>query len=90
MLAELPASLLAVYERLRAEVLRGQARPEGLGAVVFHGFAEGLKLLCRATGSSTTAAPPASSPSCAPRDRELLHLLANMVLQTQSEVMHVY
>ena len=89
-LAELPASLLAVYERLRAEVLRGQSRPEGLGAVVFHGFAEGLKLLCRATASSTAAAPQASSPSCAPRDRELLHLLANMVLQTQSEVMHVY
>ena len=82
--------MVALYERLRAEVLRGEARPEGLGAVVFHGFAEGLKLLCRATGASAAAAPRLSSPSAAPRDRELLHLLANMVLQIQSEVCHVY
>ena len=82
--------MATVYEQLRADVLRGQAWPDGLGAVVFHGFAEVLKLLCRATGSSTAAAPRASSPSSTPRDPELLHLLANMVLQTQSEVMHVY
>ncbi|OGA60805.1 MAG: hypothetical protein A3G81_23800 [Betaproteobacteria bacterium RIFCSPLOWO2_12_FULL_65_14] len=82
--------MVAVYERVRADVLRGQGRPEGLGAFVFHGFAEGLKLLCRSTGASAAAAPRPSSPPSVARDRELLHLLANMVLQSQSEVMHVY
>lgn len=89
-LAELPMPMAAVYEQLRGDVLRGQERPDGLGALVYHGFAEGLRLLCRTTGSMAAAAPRASSPSCAHRDHELLHLLANMVLQTQSEVMHVY
>ena len=82
--------MAAVYEQLRADVLRGQERPDGLGALVYHGFAEGLRLLCRITGSRVAPAPRASSPSCVHRDRELLHLLANMVLQAQSEVMHVY
>jgi hypothetical protein len=82
--------MATVYEQLRADVLRGQARPDGLGAVVFHGFAEGLKLLCRATDSSTFRAQRASSPPSTSCDPELLHLLANMVLQTQSEMMHVY
>lgn len=82
-------SMAAVYEQLRADLLRSQARPEGLGALVFHGFAEGLRLLCSATGTSA-ALVRAPSPQPVSGDRELLHLLANMVLQIQSEVMHVY
>jgi len=86
----LPASLVATYELLRAEVLRGQARPEGLGAVIFHGIIDGLTVLC---SSSTHGGAPAQRASAAQpiaRDRDLLRLLANMVLQTQSEVKHVY
>lgn len=75
---------------MRAEVLRGEARPEGLSAVAFHGFVEGLRLLCTATPSRTAVSP--TSPAMPPvsSHRELLHLIANMVLQAQSEVMHVY
>lgn len=86
----LPPSTVALYERLRADVLRGQARPEGLGAVIYHGLIDGLMLLCSASTRGVTPAQcTAASPPVA-RDRELLHLLANMVLQSQSEVMHVY
>src|SRR6202012_4536215 len=38
----LPTSVVARYEQLRTDVLRGQARPEGLGAVVYHGLLEGM------------------------------------------------
>jgi hypothetical protein len=82
--------MVALYEQLRADVLRGQARPDGLCALMYHGLAEGLTLLCSATGTSATVPHRESSPRPMPRDRELLRLLANMVLQTQSEVMHVY
>ena len=81
--------MVATYELLRADVLRGQARPEGLGAIVYHGLVEGLKLLCSSAARSASSVQHASAPQIA-RNRELLRLLANMVLQTQSEVMHVY
>ena len=86
----LPPSAVTTYERLRIEVLSGCACPEGLGAIVYHGLIEGLRLLCWSSGgepshSARTAA--AQSIAC---DHELLRLLANMVLQVQSEVSHVY
>jgi hypothetical protein len=40
------------------------------------------------SGTSTMARTSTSIVVC--RNPELLHVLANMVLQTQSEVMHVY
>ena len=86
----MPTSLVATYELLRAEVLRGQARPEGLGAVIYHGLIDGLTLLCSSSTRGLTPAQRASTPQPIARDRELLRLLANMVLQTQSEVKHVY
>ena len=82
--------MVATYELLRAEVLRGQARPEGLGAVIFHGLLDGLMLLCSSNTRGLAPAQRASSAQPIARDRDLLRLLANMVLQTQSEVKHVY
>ncbi len=81
---------VALYEQLRAEVLRGQARPEGLGAIVYHGLIDGVKLLSSSAALDEASAPCTSPALPAVRDRALLRLLANMVLQTQSEVMHVY
>jgi hypothetical protein len=75
-------------------VLRSQARPEGLAAVVYHGLFGGLTVVCRqtATASSVSAMPdvptgPAPSPSSA--DPALVRLLANMVLFYQQELSHV-
>lgn len=82
--------MVATYELLRADVLRGQARPEGLGAVIYHGLVDGLQLLCSSPGRSKTPIERLSVAQSTPPDRELIRLLTNMVLQTQAEVMHVY
>jgi hypothetical protein len=87
----LSPAALPLYEQLRAEVLNGQARPQGLAAIVYHGMLRGLAVIL------ADVAPLAPSPrSTIPLpeeislDRELLRLIANMVLQTQSQVMHAY
>jgi hypothetical protein len=85
-----PPAALLTYEQLRARVISSQPYPEGLAAIVYHGMARGLAVML------TEAPNVASSPlqACASEglsfDRELLRLIANMVLQSQSEVMHVY
>lgn len=84
------SSAVALYERLRAAVLQGQARPEGLGAILYHGLIDGLSVLMRTVSESAPAIPRSSSSITVAGDPELLRLLANMVLQTQSELKHVY
>lgn len=79
-----------MYESLRAEVVEGQARPDGLGAVVYHGLVHGMTLLVGSMRAGTSTTPRSSTSIAVSRNPELLHVLANMVLQTQSEVMHVY
>ena len=71
-------------------MLNGQARPEGLAAVVYHGMLQGLRVIL--TEIPNTPSLPASTPTVetAPLDRELLRLIANMVLQSQSQMTHVY
>jgi hypothetical protein len=87
----LPLTAIETYETLRTEVLQGQVRPEGLGALVYHGMMAGLALIL----ASASASPAASSLRdlsirAMPHDRQFVRLLANMLLQTQSEVVHVY
>jgi hypothetical protein len=86
-----PPAALPTYERLRAEVLNGQARPEGLTAITYHGMLRGLALVL--TQLFPEVPPPDVSAPVAEEgslDREFLRLLANMLLQSQSQVMHVY
>lgn len=71
--------------------MRERARPDGLGAVVFHGMWHGLMVLLQ------TPPTPASSPVSASRsstpvahDPQLVRLLANMVLLTQSKEEYAY
>jgi hypothetical protein len=78
---------------MRTAVLRGQARPDGLGAIVFHGMWRGLAVLLGAA----SAAPPsgvwalaAVPPSATAHDRQLVRLLANMVLAAESQVHYAY
>lgn len=86
-----PSAALLTYEQLRAEVLTGQARPDGLAAMVYHGMIRGLAMiLTEPTPEARSSPPQAPPPEGVSLDRELLRLIANMVLQSQSEVMHVY
>lgn len=89
-MTSLPASLAAMYESVRAQVVDGHARPDGLGAVVYHGLVRGITLLAGSMPTGTSAAPRSPTAITVTRSPELLRVLANMVLQTQSEVMHVY
>ena len=81
---------IETYEQLRTAVLLGQARPEGLAAVVYHGLLGGMS----AIGAMTIM--PGANPvlpvvtSAAPSgDPALLRLLANMVLRYTQESSHV-
>jgi hypothetical protein len=91
----LPAALLT-YEQLRARVINSQLYPEGLAAIVYHGMARGLTVMLTEPAANVTSSPlqvsplQVSAPEGGSFNRELLRLIANMVLQSQSEVMHVY
>ena len=63
---------LPTYERLRAEVLNGQARPEGLTAVAYHGMLRGLALILTEPFPEIPS-PAVSAPvaEAVPLDREL-------------------
>lgn len=82
--------MVASYEKLRSDVLLAQARPEGIGAVIYHGLLDGMALLCSAPDHDASRVRRLATPRPAVPDHELLRLLTNMVLQTQSELMHVY
>jgi hypothetical protein len=85
-----PASLLT-YERLRARVINSQPYPEGLAAIVYHGMARGLAVMLTEPAANVRSSPlQVSAPEGSSFNQELLRLIANMVLQSQSEVMHVY
>jgi hypothetical protein len=85
-----PAALLS-YKQLRARVINSQPYPEGLAAIVYHGMARGLAVMLTAPAANVTSSPlQASAPEVSSFSREFLRLIANMVLQSQSEVMHVY
>src|SRR3972149_3382740 len=53
----LPQAAAATYETLRAEVLSGRGRPEGLAALRFHGMVQGLVLLLTAPAQPVAPTP---------------------------------
>lgn len=85
-------SACQAYETLRCQVLQGQARPDGLGAIVFHGMLRGLVVLL--SGPSLPSSSPAATSDAAPgpvtHDPQLVRLLANMLLLTQSKDEYAY
>jgi hypothetical protein len=71
--------------------VRQQARPDGLSAVVFHGMWCGLSVLLQVPPTKPLPSVSAShSPSPVAHDPQLVRLLANMVLQTQSKEEYAY
>lgn len=76
---------MQAYERVRADVLAGQARPDALGAFAFNGMWQGLRvLLSSADPTSLSPSKPPASPEA--HTSTLVRLLADMVLATQLEV----
>ena len=87
----LPCDATAAYERVRADVVAGRGRPEALGAVIFHGMWQGLRVLlstCAATSPTVIVSSPSAAAPTGTHDRQLVRLLADMVLATQLEVHH--
>jgi hypothetical protein len=85
-------SACQAYETLRGQVLQGQARPDGLGAIVFHGMWGGLMVLLSAPRppSISSAAAPDVPPAPVAHDPQLVRLLANMLLLTQCKDEYAY
>ena len=74
-------------------MLGGRARPDALGAFAFHGMWHGLRVLSSTEGDSSHSpiVPPARPVASAGMlDRQLVRLLADMVLATQLEVHHAH
>jgi hypothetical protein len=86
----LPPAALSTYETLRAEVLGGQARPAGLAAVIYHGMLRGLTVILTDVAFPAVSAPRAPVRDISAVDPDVLRLVANMVLQLQSQVNHAY
>jgi hypothetical protein len=87
---DLPPVAVSLYESLRTEVLQGTTRPEGLGAIVYHGMLDGLSMLMAVPRDSLSPRAHIVPAQNVCVDRGLVRLLANMILQTHSEVKHVY
>lgn len=79
---------MALYETLRADLVAGRARAEGLTALRFHGMLQGLAILLKApaVAPSIPSAPAFPSLRC---DSAFVRLLANLVLHTHAEITHV-
>lgn len=90
-MSPLPAHAVQAYEELREQVVCGQARPDGLGAIVFHGMWCGLSVLLQTPRAAPPCAAPTTRSSSPPtHDPQLVRLLANMVLLTQSKEEYAY
>jgi len=85
------SAALPAYERLRTEVLNGNIHPEGLAAIAYHGMVRGLTvILAEPAANIPSPLYPGPHSHEVSLERDLLRLIANMVLQSQSQVMHVY
>ena len=89
----LPANSKDLYEALRAAVVCGQACARDAGVIVFHGLWRGLAVLI-ATPQRSPLTQQRSEPrlktSQTVHDRQLVHMLANMVLAAETGGSHVY
>ncbi len=80
-----------MYEALRAHVLGTGHCRTGLAALLYHGMTRGLAVIMATPeiAERESENPEGRLPVVA-NDSALVRILANMVLQVQSEVQHVY
>lgn len=89
----MPANGKEIYEALRADVVCGTACARRMGAIVFHGLWRGLAVLItpeQSTIARQQSAPRSTTTSVVAHDRQLVHMLANMVLAAETGGSHVY
>ena len=83
--------MTAAYEALRDAVVDGAARSEGIAALRYHGMLHGLPVLVNSTAPVETALRySVPRMDTFPAGDEFVRLLANLLLQTHSEIAHVY
>jgi hypothetical protein len=82
---------IGIYESLRKQVLEHEAPSQELQIIVYHGFLRGLQIL------TTQSIKPIFhkdnhevSQSSSLLDIGLIRFIANIILCSQTEVMHVY
>lgn len=82
---------VAAYEALRTTVIEGTPRPEGAAALRYHGMLHGLPLLIETATARSAHSPGHESVAHSLQPNgEFVRLLANLVLRTHSELVHVY
>jgi RNA polymerase subunit RPABC4/transcription elongation factor Spt4 len=89
----MPANGKEIYEALRADVVCGTACARRMSAIVFHGMWRGLAVLLtpeQSTIARQQSASPPKTTSVVVHDRQLVHMLANMVLAAETGGSHVY
>ena len=87
----MPPQAIENYEYLRAQVFEGGRCRTRLSAVMYHGMVRGLALMASTPLSGWSPLDtPMPTRVAMDNDPALVRLLANMVLQVQSEVQHVY
>ncbi|HAG0018039.1 TPA: hypothetical protein G8O67_005471 [Salmonella enterica] len=75
---------------MRTAVTDGLPRPEGAAALRYHGMLHGLPLLIETTPTRNDEEAGHDSAASLQPYNEFVHLLANLVLCTQSENVHAY
>ena len=82
---------VAAYETLRRAVIDGKAdHMEGVAALRYHGMLKGLAMFTQADVPRNSPAPHRESATAPQPPSEFVHMLANLVLRTHSELTHVY
>jgi hypothetical protein len=81
---------MATYESLRLAVLMARRITTQHAALRFHGMLHGLSILSQLPPPPLAMVRPTLSPQARPGGDQLVRLLANLVLCTHSELMHVY
>ncbi|CAM2197945.1 conserved protein of unknown function [Paraburkholderia kururiensis] len=72
-------------------MIEGTPRPEGAAALRYHGMLHGLPLLIETATTRNTHSPGHESVAHSLQPNgEFVRLLANLVLRTHSELVHVY
>ena len=86
----LPVSAVQAYETLRAAVVEGRPHGTGAAALRYHGMLHGLAIISREPTAAPAPVVAAPRTTPLPADHAFVRLLANLVLRTHEELMHVY